>query len=893
MGHLLTFLLIFSLVAFSAVIAQQCEPDWERVDCAESGATEADCTARNCSWCESSRPNVPFCFYPSADKSKGYRVLGEPVQTANGFKLTLNRVEGGRSTYGSSRMAETLEFELDRQSNERLRIKIRDVQPGRYEVPVKIDDATGGNANPLYDVEYSNDPVFAFKVIRKSNGAVLFDSSVAPMTFADQYIEITTRLPSENLYGIGENEQSSFKHKFDSSRTWALYAKDQPPNNDANMYGVHPRYTVLENDGQTHGVLILNSNAQEFVVGPGPNLLFRTIGGVLDFYFFLGPTPESVVEQYTAAVGRHPLVPYWGLGFHLCRWGYDNIQNMKAVVERTRAARIPQDVQYADIDIMDRSLDFTYSLDRFEGLPEYIREMKSQGIKFVTILDPCISHREPRGSYKAFDWGDELDLWIKRPDGSPAGGTVWPGPCYFPDYSKNVTREYWMTLIKEFHDVIEFDGLWIDMNEPSNFADGDVDGACSENALNNPPFLPKIRGGSINAVTLCADYVSEAGAHYDTHSIYGLSESEPTYSGTVAARGNKRAVVLSRSTFPGSGRYVAHWLGDNYSNWPNLKASIIGLLTFNQFGIPFVGPDICGFFENSNEELCLRWMQVGAFYPFSRNHNIAGTNDQDPAVWSPPAVAAMRSALEIRYELLPHLYTLFFDHVTRGSTVARPLWHEFANDRNTHDVDTQFLWGSGFMVSPVLEQAVAGENATVLTLYFPDARWFSYYDGSEVGVRRELVSTLVAMDTILLHFRGGVIVPTQEPALNTELSRLNPFGLVVALDDQDEASGHLYYDDGDSLDSIESGRYYLARYAYADGELVSTIEHNGWPGMSELRLNNVRLMGVKGDVRRVIISQRGEAPRLFHSFTRMRSGEVRLVNLDLSLTEPFSIKLEN
>lgn len=178
-------------------------------------------------------------------------------------------------------------------------------------------------------------------------------------------------------------------------------------------------------------------------------------------YFFMGPTPEEAVEQYTEAVGRAPVPPYWALGFHLCRYGYNNIQNMKDAVDRTRAADYPHDVQYGDIDIMVDALDFTYSEVNFPGLPNYIRELKEEGIKFMTILDPCISIGEPPGTYPPFDRGQQMQVWVMKNQSTPVKGKVWPNhPIYFPDYSKNSTREWWIMLIREFHDLLPYDALW-------------------------------------------------------------------------------------------------------------------------------------------------------------------------------------------------------------------------------------------------------------------------------------------------------------------------------------------------------------------------------------------------------------------------------------------------
>jgi len=114
---------------------------------------------------------------------------------------------------------------------------------------------------------------------------------------------------------------------------------------------------------------------------------------------------------------------------------------MVAAVERTREFNIPQDAQWGDIDIMERSLDFTVSTQRFSGLPDFVRLLRDDGIKFVTILDPCISTGEPNCTYRPFDLGQELDVWIKKPDGGALTGQVWPqDPVYFPDYTNPRTK---------------------------------------------------------------------------------------------------------------------------------------------------------------------------------------------------------------------------------------------------------------------------------------------------------------------------------------------------------------------------------------------------------------------------------------------------------------------
>jgi len=339
---------------------------------------------------------------------------------------------------------------------------------------------------------------------------------------------------------------------------------------------------------------------------------------------------------------------------------------------------------------------------------------------------------------------------------------------------------------------LKFDGLWIDMNEPSNFVQGSTKG-CSSNRYDHPPYLPGIIGGYLADKTVCMSAKHAIGIHYDLHSLYGYSEAVATMSALKKVR-NKRTLVVTRSSYSGTGHHSAHWLGDNHSTWEDLYRSIAGILNFNMFGIPMVGADICGFSGDTNEELCSRWMQLGAFYPFSRNHNSLGQKDQDPAAFGSQLVLASKQALNTRYTLLPYLYSLMHKAHLEGSAVARPLFFEFANDNTTYGIDRQFMWGGGLLISPVVTQGVSSIQA-----YLPKGRWYEYYTGDMVDSTGEMVTLPASFVNMNLHLRGGMIIPIQQPALTTTESRKNSYNLIVALDEESNANGFLYIDDGDSL----------------------------------------------------------------------------------------------
>ncbi|XP_066489729.1 sucrase-isomaltase, intestinal-like [Tiliqua scincoides] len=645
-----------------------------------------------------------FAATSISEGQDGYSLSRKPEKTTKGWRVVLSR-HGATSRYGNdiSQIALDVEF----QTKDRLRFKIYDPNNKRFEVPLKIESPPLAAPDISYDIELVNDSSLRFKILRKTTGTVLWDTSLADLIFSNQYLQIATNIPSSSVYGFGEHQHPSFRHNMNHI-TYGMYTRDQSPKMYANLYGVHPFYMCIENDANAHGVLFLNSNAQEVTLSPEPSLTFRTIGGILDFYVFLGPTPENVVQQYTEAIGRPHFPPYWSLGYQLSRWGYPNIDVVKQTVTRMEEYGIPQDVQYGDIDYMNHHLDFTYDKENYAGLPEYIQDLKKQGLHYVIILDPFLSKDEAQGTYRPYELGEQLGIWVNNSDGiTPAiGKALPPGYSVYPDYLNPKTADWWTQMCVEFQNVLPYDGIWIDMNEPSNFLNGQYPG-CAHNDLNNPPFVPRISDDSLSQSTLCPDSKTYLGSLYDTHSLFGWSEAAPTFRAIQEATG-KRPFVLSRSTFVGNGKYTAHWLGDNHALWEDMHTSIIGILEFNLFGIPQVGADICGFYFDTTFELCLRWTQLGAFYPLSRNHNALDQKDQDPAVFGTEFATIARSVLQIRYSLLPYLYTLFFEAHTLGNTVARGLMHEFTADPETHGIDTAFLWGSALMIAPVLQEASTG-----------------------------------------------------------------------------------------------------------------------------------------------------------------------------------------
>lgn len=411
------------------------------------------------------------------------------------------------------------------------------------------------------------------------------------------------------------------------------------------------------------------------------------------------------------------------------------------------------------------------------------------------------------------------------------------------------------------------------MNEISNFCNG----ACqSEEGLlggsrrvgfdpNNPPYQINNLGGKapLNSKTTDMDCEHSGGVlEYNAHNFFGLLEVQAG-SRALEAIQKKRSFVITRSTFPGSGQYTGHWTGDNTATWSDLASSIQGMLDFQLFGIPLIGSDICGFNGATTEELCSRWIEVGAFYPFSRVHNTKGTPPQELYRWASVA-AISRKVLAIRYSLLNYYYTLFIKAhhpaipgFAPSATVVRPLFFEFPSDSTTYSIDQQFMVGSSILVSPVLK-----EGATSVTAYFPEGVWYDIYQLTPVTKSGKTSINLNApLDTIPVHYRGGSIIPMQTPENTTAVTRTTNFTLCVALDNSSSASGDLYVDDGISLQPTQ---WLYIEYTVKDSKLTSTTSG---PGYSCPPLDTVLVLGVQGQPTKATVNGR---PVTHFSFDKTR-----------------------
>ncbi|XP_057810630.1 alpha-xylosidase 1-like [Salvia miltiorrhiza] len=823
----------------------------------------------------------------------GYRLISIQ-ESSNGGLVGLLQLKQRNNIYGAD--IPRLQLSVKHETGSRLRVHITDAEKQRWEVPYNLLPREKppplkqalGRYDALSPSEYvgaelifayTEDP-FTFSVKRRSNGEILFDSRAeasdpySDLVFKDQYLEISTKLPKNAaLYGLGENTQPH-GIKLYPNDPYTLYTTDiSAINLNADLYGSHPVYMDLRNVGgeaSAHAVLLLNSNGMD-VFYRGDSLTYKVIGGVFDLYFFSGPTPLAVVDQYTAFVGRPAPMPYWAFGFHQCRWGYHNLSVVEDVVESYKKAKIPLDVIWNDDDHMDGHKDFTLNPHNYPRpkLLAFLDKIHALGMKYIVIIDPGIGVNATYGVYQR---ALANDVFIKY-HGRPFLAQVWPGAVNFPDFLNPKTVQWWGDEVRRFHELVPVDGLWIDMNEVSNFCNGlctipqgricpngtGPGWECCLDCKNvtstrwdDPPY--KINASGIQApigykTIATSAYHYNGVLEYDAHSLYGFSQSIATHKALQGLQG-KRPFILTRSTFVGSGHYAAHWTGDNKGTWEDLRYSISTMLNFGIFGVPMVGSDICGFYPAPTEELCNRWIELGAFYPFSRDHANFYSPRQELYQWESVAESA-RNALGMRYKLLPYLYTLSYEAHTTGAPIARPLFFTFPNEAKLYDLSTQFLLGSNVMVSPVLEP-----NKTTVKAVFPPGSWYDMFDLAKVIVTKEARPVLLdaPLHAINVHLYENAIIPMQQGGLISKEARATPFTLVVAFPlgaKEGNCEGRLFLDD-DELPGMKvaaGSSTYVELYAKVSNGAVkvwSKVEEGEFAVEKGWIVGKVAVLGLEG-----------------------------------------------
>jgi alpha-glucosidase len=545
------------------------------------------------------------------------------------------------------------------------------------------------------------------------------------VAFGGYYVFCTKTCNSEeSFFGLGD-KPTELNLRGKRLVNWNTDAYSFAWNQDP-LYRSIPFYISL-NEGIAHGIFFDNTFKAHFDFGAEDptKTSFWADGGELQYYYIHGPHMMDVVKSYHHLTGTHPMPPLWALGYHQCRWSYYPEAKVKKITNGFRENKIPCDGIYLDIDYMDGYRCFTWNRKYFPDPKRMIKELAADGFKTVVIIDPGIRVDD---NYSVFKEGKKNRYFCRRSDDYFMEGHVWPGRCQFPDFTNPEVREWWAGL---FDELVQMGvaGVWNDMNEPAVFGAG--------------TFPDDVRH----------QYDGHRGSHRKAHNIYGMQMVRATYEGLRKIMKNKRPFTITRAGYSGVQRFSSVWTGDNVATWEHLKLGNIQCQRLSVSGISFCGTDIGGFSGEPDGELFTRWIQMGTFSPFMRAHSAGDTKEREPWSFGEPFTAINRKFIELRYRLLPYLYSTFWEHHRYGFPILRPIVMQEQEEISNHFRQDEFTYGDKILVCPVLEPGQLSRK-----VYLPKGKWYNFWTYELVDGGKE-IEVPTPLETIPLFIKAGSVIP--------------------------------------------------------------------------------------------------------------------------------------
>ena len=621
--------------------------------------------------------------------------------------------------------------------------------------------------------------------------------------------EITTYkklMPGERFVGLGEKtgpldrRGTAYVHQNTDSYAYATGADP--------LYSSIPFYMGLHN-GLSYGIFFDNTFVGQVNFGASNDDRFSSFGahgGEMNYYFIGRRRPAGIIEDYTYLTGRMPQPALWAIGFQQSRYTYYPDTEVKRIAQTFREKKIPLDVLYLDIHYMDAYKIFTWHPQRFPQPARMLKGLKDMGLHMTVIVDPGMK-TEP--GYAQWEDGKAKDLYVKYPDGSNFRAAVWPGLCNFPDFTLPAARQWWG---QQFKGLVQdgVDGFWNDMNEMSTWG----------NQLpSNMLFNYDGHGATTNAA----------------RNVYGLQMARSTYEGTRQLMGGRRSLILTRAGYAGLQRYTAIWTGDNVSSDDHMLAGVRLVNSLGLSGVANAGMDVGGFVASPppTGELFTRWMSIGAFTPFYRAHSAVNTKAAEPWSFGEDYEAINRNYVQLRYNLLPYLYSAFYEATQTGMPVQRSLAIDYPHDGLIYDgqFQNQYLFGPGLLVAPVASTLPAAK------VYLPAGRWYDFYnDELQAGGKAAFVAS--PLDRLPVFVRGGSIIPMQSPVQYTAQAPLDTLYLHVYRGEAPSAYG--YYEDDGTTNNAEKGQFFKRTIAL--DPVARTLELGPVAGTFKSRFKYVEVL---------------------------------------------------
>jgi len=544
------------------------------------------------------------------------------------------------------------------------------------------------------------------------------------------------------------------------------YSTTQDP-----LYSTIPFYIGIHHDLQ-YGIFFDNSYQSDFNFGASNDRFssFSARGGEMNYYFIAHSSVAGLITSYTWLTGRMKMPPLWSLGYQQNRYSYYPDTEVFRIAQTLREKHIPADGITLDIHYMDHYKLFTWDRQRFPDPKNMIDSLGKMGFKLTLIVDPGIKVEK---GYPAYESGLKANIFLKYSDNQPYTGEVWPGWCHFPDFTSEKGRAWWRQQVTAYTSL-GVAGIWNDMNEIATWGQ-------------------KMPGNVL------FNYDGHPTTHLKGHNVFGLQMARSSYEGARQALPT-RPFILSRSGYAGLQRYSALWTGDNRAEEDHMLAGVRLLSSLGLSGVAFSAMDIGGFTGNPTTGLYTRWMQLGAFVPYFRNHTQFNTKSAEPWSFGEETLDIARSYINLRYRLLPYLYSTFHEATRNGLPIVRSLAIGYTHDDHVYNTayQEQFLFGPAFLVMP------QESTRSIAKLYFPAGAWYDLYtDSMEKGGCEKL--TELSMATLPVYVKAGSIIPMQSLVQNTGQQPTDTLVLHVYKGPDNRFD---YYEDDGSTYQYEKGAYY-------------------------------------------------------------------------------------
>ena len=574
----------------------------------------------------------------------------------------------------------------------------------------------------------------------------------------------------EHFVGLGE-KTGNLDRKGNGYTNWNSdvygYSITQDP-----LYSSIPFYIGIHHN-LNYGIFLDNTFQTDFNFGASNNRFssFGARGGEMNYYFIYHTRLADIISSYTSLTGHMSLPPLWSLGYQQNRYSYYPATEVMRVARTLREKRIPADGITLDIHYMDQYQLFTWNKSRFPNPALMNDSLRKMGFRTTVIVDPGIKVEKGAPAYES---GLKDDVYIKYADGEPYTGQVWPGWCNFTDFTNPKGRAWWRKQVKFFEDS-GVSGIWNDMNEISTWGQ-----KMPDNVVFN--------------------YDGKVTTHLEAHNVYGMQMARSSYEGAVE-QFKERPFILSRSGFAGLQRYSAIWTGDNRSEDNHMLQGVRLLNSLGLSGMSFTAMDIGGFTGNPSIPLYTRWIQLGAFIPYFRNHTALNTKASEPWSFGEDVLDISRNYISLRYQLLPYLYSTFYESTQNGMPVMRSLAINYTFDPKIllPDYQNQYEFGSAFMVAPFESDKDYGK------IYFPEGTWYDLYNGSvENGKQAKVVPLNISK--LPVYVKGGSIIPMQSLVQSTAI--LPTDTLTVHVYNGNTANSFVYYEDDGKSFGYQQGVYY-------------------------------------------------------------------------------------